>query len=104
MPNFLGRTAAEPRSGVYSSFRTQAVPQPMSETAEWDRWLADADSVKALAPDGYDDHAAVILVKALRQPLTNALANYEVRAASTELYQDSTGMADYRVTAKGDSK
>jgi hypothetical protein len=76
----------------------------MSETADWEKWLTDEDSVDALAPEGYDDHAARIRVKALGQRLTSALATYEVRAASPELYQDSTGLSDYRVTAKGDSR
>lgn len=75
----------------------------MRDTAEWDSWLANEDSVNALAPEGYDDDAALARVKRLRQRLTSALATYEVRAASPELYQDSTGLAHYRVTAKGDS-
>jgi hypothetical protein len=36
--------------------------------------------------------------------LISALATHEIRAASPELYQDSTGLAHYRVTAKGDSR
>jgi hypothetical protein len=76
----------------------------MSETADWDRWLADEDSVHPLTPDGYDYGAELVRVKALRQRLVSALATYDVRAASPELYQDSTGLAHYRVTAKGDSK
>jgi hypothetical protein len=76
----------------------------MSEIAVWDKWLADEDSVNALAPTGYDDYAARMRVKALGQRLTGALATYEVRPGSTELYQDSTGLAEYRITAKGDSK
>jgi hypothetical protein len=75
----------------------------MSEAAEWDIWLANEDSVNALAPEGYDDDAALARVKALRQGLTNALDTYEVRAGSPELYQDSTGLVHYRVIAKGDS-
>jgi len=76
----------------------------VSETAEWDRWLADADSVNALAPDGYDDDAALLLVKALRQRLIDALVTYEIAAAGPQLYQDSTGLARYRVTVKGDRR
>ena len=74
----------------------------MNEGKEWDRWLAAEDSVKALAPDGYDDDTARARVKALRDRLAGALVAYEIRAASSELYQDSTGLTHYRVTAKGD--
>jgi hypothetical protein len=66
--------------------------------------LADEDSVNALAPTGYDDYAARMRVKDLGHRLTGALAAYEVRPGSTELYQDSTGLAEYRITAKGDSR
>jgi hypothetical protein len=76
----------------------------MSDTAEWDRWLADADSVNALAPDEYNDDAALARVKALRQRLIDVLVTYEITAAGPELYQDSTGLAHYRVTAKGDKR
>lgn len=75
----------------------------MNETANWDSWLTNEDSVNALAPEGYDDDAALARVKALRQGLTNALGTYEVRAGSPELYQDSTGLVHYRILAKGGS-
>ncbi len=74
----------------------------MNETGEWDRWLFNADSDNALTPEGFNYHDALARVKALRQRLTSALATYEVRTASPELYQDSTGLTHYRVTAKGD--
>lgn len=74
----------------------------MSESKEWDKWLANEDSVNALAPDGYDDGAAVVRVKTLRQRVANALSAYDVGSGSPELYQDGTGLAHYRVTAKGD--
>lgn len=76
----------------------------MSETADWDSWLANEDSVDVLAPEGYDDHAALERLKALWRRLTSDLATYEVRRPEPNWYQDSTAMADYRVTAKGDSK
>ena len=76
----------------------------MNETVMWDKWLADEDSVNALAPTGYDDYAARMRVQDLGQRLTGALATYEVRPGSTELYQDSTGLVEYRITAKGDSR
>jgi len=69
----------------------------------WDKWLADEDSVNALAPTGYDDHAVRTRIKELGQRLRGSLAIYEVRPSSTELYQDSTGLVEYRVT-KGDSR
>jgi hypothetical protein len=75
----------------------------MSETAKWDSWLATEDSVNALAPEGYDDDAALVRVRALRQRLISAVAPLEIRTASPELYQDSTGLAHYRVTAQGDT-
>ena len=77
----------------------------MSETADWDRWLADEDSVHALAPEqGYDIHIAAARAKALWQQLTAALVTHDVRAGSIELYQDSPGMVGHRITAKGDSR
>lgn len=72
--------------------------------AQWDKWLANEDSVNALAPDGYDSDAALPRVKSLRARLISALSTYEIQAASPEMYQDSTGLAHYRVTAKGESK
>jgi hypothetical protein len=75
----------------------------MSETADWDRWLANEDSVHALAPEGYDDDAALVRVKALWHRLKSAITTHEVSTASTELYQDSTGTAGYRVTEKADT-
>lgn len=75
----------------------------MSETTNWDNWLLNEDSVNALAPTGYDDRAAQMRVKDLGRRLTDTLATYEVRRSSAELYQDSTGLVDYRITAKGDS-
>lgn len=75
----------------------------MNETVEWDKWLADEDSVHPLAPEGYDDDAARVRVRALWHQLKSVITTHEVRAASTELYQDSTGMAGYRVSAKGDT-
>jgi hypothetical protein len=75
----------------------------MNQTEEWDRWLAEADSLETLAPETYDDDSARVRVKALGQRLISALARYEVRLGSDELYQDSTGLAHHRVTAKGDS-
>jgi hypothetical protein len=75
----------------------------MSETGDWDRWLADEDSVHALAPEGYDDDAALVRVKALWHQLKSVITQHEIRSASTELYQDSTGMAGYLVTKKGDT-
>jgi hypothetical protein len=73
----------------------------MIESAEWDAWLAKEDSIHALAPEGYDDDVALARVKELRQRLANVLAKYKVSAASPELYQDSTGLAGYRITADG---
>jgi hypothetical protein len=42
-------------------------------------------------------------MKALRLQIVAALDEYEIRAGSPELYQDSTGLVSFRVTAKGDS-
>jgi hypothetical protein len=76
----------------------------MNPTDEWDRWLTEADSADTLTPEGYDDHAAHVRAKTLRELLKRALATYEVRGGSTELYQDSTGLAGYRVIARDDSR
>ena len=51
---------------------------------------------------GYDDHTSEVRARALGQRLISALAEYEVRLGSTELYQDSTGLVGHRVTVKGD--
>lgn len=75
----------------------------MSDTTNWDNWLRNEDSLNVLAPNGYDDHAASLRAKDLGRRLTDSLATYEVRRSSTELYQDGTGLVDYRITAKGDS-
>jgi hypothetical protein len=75
----------------------------MSTAEEWDKWLAELDSSEALAPEGYDDEEGRIRAKTLGLRLISALASYDVRRGSTELYQDSTGMVGHRVTAKGDS-
>ena len=74
----------------------------MNQKEEWDRWLTEADSVHALAPETYDDLAARIRVRALGLRLIHALPEYEVRLGSDELYQDSTGLIGHRITAKGD--
>jgi hypothetical protein len=69
----------------------------------WDEWLAAEDSASVLAPKGYDEHAVRLRVKALGPQIVAALDEYEIRAASPELYQDSTALVDYRISAKGDS-
>lgn len=74
----------------------------MDQRDEWNRWLAEADSVLALAPENYDDDAARLRVRALGQRLIRALPDFEVRVGSDELYQDGTGLAGHRVTEKGD--
>lgn len=75
----------------------------MDQRNQWDQWLAEADSVQPLAPEGYDDDAAKVRVRTLWPWLADALATYEVRRGSSELYQDGTGLAGYRVTRKGDT-
>ena len=74
----------------------------MNDNAKWDQWLVDADSANMLAPDDYDDNAANQRVKALRLRLIDVLVNYEIQSGGPNLYQDSTGLAHYRVAAKGD--
>jgi hypothetical protein len=75
----------------------------MTKSETWDNWLINEDSVNALAPEGYDEHAACMRTCALREQLISTFTTYEVRAASPELYQDSTGLAHFRITAKGES-
>jgi hypothetical protein len=74
----------------------------MDPREEWNRWLAEADSVLALAPETYDHDAARVRARALGQRLIRALPDFEVRIGSDELYQDSTGLAGHRISAKGD--
>lgn len=74
----------------------------MNTADDWDSWLVELDSAEALAPEGYDDDLAALSAKTLGQRLANALAAYEVRRGSTELYQDSTGLVGHQVTARGD--
>ena len=74
-----------------------------NEAADWDRWLELEDSPNESAPEGYDDDAALVRVKSLRQRLTSSLAEYEVRTSNPDWYQDGTGLVGYRVSAKGDS-
>ena len=75
----------------------------LSDASDWDRWLAQEDSVNESAPEGYDEHAALVRVKSLRDKLISSLAAYEVRTSNPDWYQDGTGLVGYRVTAKGDS-
>jgi hypothetical protein len=76
----------------------------MKENSDYELWLKEADSAEALAPEGYDDRAAKFRSRELGDRLVAALNEYEVRVGSTELYQDGSGMAEYRVTEKGDRR
>jgi hypothetical protein len=69
----------------------------------WDGWLAAEDSPSVLAPKHFDHEAAMVRAKELRPLIVAGLDGYEVNAGSPELYQDSTGFVDFRVTAKDDS-
>lgn len=60
-----------------------------------------ADSTHALSPEVYDDDAKSAFVLRLYQRLVGVLAAYEVMFGNPSLYQDSTGLAHYRVTEKG---
>jgi hypothetical protein len=73
-----------------------SVVRAMSESVRWEAWLAEADSVEALAPAEYHAHAALVRVKALYPRLRQALPEYKVSATATDLYQDGTGLAGYR--------
>lgn len=75
----------------------------MTQFSTWDQWLAAEDSASVLAPKDFDHEAGLLRVKALRPQIVAALDAYEVKAGSPELYQDSTGFVNFRVTAKGDS-
>jgi hypothetical protein len=67
--------------------------------------MASANRVRCsvLAPKTFDHEAARARAKELRPLIVAGLDGYEVKAGSPELYQDSTGFVDFRVTAKGDS-
>lgn len=54
----------------------------MDQSNQWDQWLAEADSIRPLAPEGYDDDAAKVRMRSLWLWLANALATYEVRPGS----------------------
>ena len=73
-------------------------------TDVWNRWLVEADSVHELAPENFDHAAARAQIRALGEGLIGALPELEVRIGSDELYQDSTGLAAHRITAKGDRR
>ena len=73
------------------------------DASTWDEWLTAEDSVFVLAPKTFDHEAALLRLKELRPQIVAGLEGYEVQAGSPELYQDSTGCADSRVTAKADS-
>jgi hypothetical protein len=75
----------------------------MTNSFTWDEWLDAEDSVSVLAPKSFDHEAARQRVVFLRQRLVAALEDYEIRASSLDLYQDSTGMVSFRVTAKGEA-
>lgn len=66
-----------------------------------DKWLVDADSANALAPDGYDDDAELAHVRSLHERLTLSLPTYVVKTLSPAAYQDGTGLAESRVSRKG---
>jgi hypothetical protein len=76
----------------------------MDVSDQWDLWLAEADSVRVLAPEQYDEDATLARAKTLRDQLVRTFAEYEVRAARADLYQDGTALTHYRFTSKGDSK
>lgn len=75
----------------------------MNSTEQWAIWLAEADSDRALAPPDYDDAAADALVREVSRRLRDAVAPYVVRPGSSALYQDSTGLAEIRITVPDDS-
>jgi hypothetical protein len=75
----------------------------MSRTSTWDQWLAAEDSTSPLAPKDYDERDARARAQVLGSELINALFDYEVRRPIPDFYQDSTALADIRVTAKGDT-
>jgi hypothetical protein len=76
----------------------------MSRISMWDQWLAAEDSTSPLAPKDYDERDARARAQVLGSELVNALFDYEVRRPIPDLYQDSTALADIRVTAKGDTE
>lgn len=73
----------------------------MPTNSHWDRWLAESDSTNALAPEGYDDDAKSTFALQLYQRFVDVLPAYDVMLGTPSLYQDSTGLAHYRVTVKG---
>jgi hypothetical protein len=75
----------------------------MTQNAIWDEWLLAADSPSVLAPKSFDHEGAFMRLKILRPQLVAALDQYQVKVGSPELYQDSTGFVNFRVTTKGDS-
>jgi hypothetical protein len=80
----------------------------MNPSDQWDPWLAEVDSVQALAPEGYDDDSGRIRVKTLWQRLTDALATYEAsRAVSTQrcsqelaAYWKTSGLSTFPTTMR----
>jgi hypothetical protein len=67
-------------------------------TPQWEKWLAEEDSPNALAPDTFDEDAALVRVKAVRDRLVSRLSGYKVQTASLGLYQDGTGLTHFRIT------
>jgi hypothetical protein len=74
----------------------------MTNPSTWDSWFEAEDTPTALAPIHFDHEASQQWVGVVRQRLIASLADHEIQASSLELYQDSTGMVSFRVTAKGE--
>jgi hypothetical protein len=72
----------------------------MNRIEKWNRWMAAADSTRALAPEGYDDDAALARVRALNERVSREFAEYSVKTASPALYQDSTGLSHCRIASR----
>src|SRR3569833_416512 len=64
---------------------------------QWQKWLAEEDSPNALAPDTFDEHAALVRVKEVRDRLVSRLRGCKVQTASLDLYQDGTGLTHFRI-------
>jgi hypothetical protein len=71
----------------------------MDQSERWDEWLADADSVNDLAPNGYDPDATMARVRALHERVSRGLPEYKVTTESPEVFQDGTCLTHCRIAS-----
>ena len=69
----------------------------MTDTADWDKALANADDPNALEPHDFDESTAWAQMTALHWHLVRSLEDLRIETASPELFREGTAFASSRI-------